>query len=122
MSASCTYPVPAMLNPSRPNSLLLLSEPKVDRHDHLHGDRLVVQIRGFILPFLQRIECGLVQEGWSRDNFHLYDVPVFIQNCINSDLALSMGFPCEYRVLGRRHADCFWWSHVPANTALGRSV
>ena len=96
--------------------MLLLSELKVDRHDQLHGDRSIVQIGRFILPLLQRIKCGLVQEGMSGDDLHLYDVPLLIQNCIDLHLALNMCFSREWRIFRQHLYDHFRLSHMSANT------
>src|SRR5437879_4546079 len=63
-----------MLHPFHPKLLLLLSQLEGACHDHLDGDRLIVQIRAIILPFLQRIECGLIQEVRSTDVLHLSNV------------------------------------------------
>src|SRR5438270_9030217 len=104
-----------MLHPFHPNLLLLLSQLEGDRHDHLDGDRLIVQIRRFILPFLQRIECGLIQEGRSGDDLHLYDVPLFIQNCVDLHLTLNVHLPREWRIFGLYFYDYFRRSYVPTN-------
>src|SRR5947208_12474149 len=102
-----------MLHPFHPNLLLLLSQLEGDCHDHLDGDRLIVQIRRFILPFLQRIECGLIQEGRSGDDLHLYDVPLFIQNCVDLHLTLNVHLPREWRIFGLYFYDYFRRSYMP---------
>ena len=40
------------------SNFLLPLQFECDRHDHLDGNRLIIQIRRLILPFLQRIQCS----------------------------------------------------------------
>src|SRR6266567_2925065 len=120
------------LHPLRPSFFSLLVQLECDRHDHLDGNRLIVQICRFILPISQRIQRSQVQERGSRDHLHVNNISLFIQNCVDLHLALDACLPGDYRV----HRECLherfrrpypptythgcarfprWWSNRPCS-------
>jgi hypothetical protein len=98
------------------NFFLLPSQFECDRHDHLDGNRLIIQIRRFILPFLQRIQCSLVQERWSGHDLHVDNIPLPIQDCVNLYLTLNVCLPRQWRIIGTHLRDRLRRPYAPAYT------
>jgi hypothetical protein len=98
------------------NFFSLPSQFECDRHDHLDGNRLIIQIRRFILPFLQRIQCSLVQERRSGHDLHVDNIPLPIQDCVNLYLTLNVCLPRQWRIIGTHLRDRLRRPYAPAYT------
>src|SRR5947207_8501541 len=86
------------LHPLRPNFFVLLPQLERDSDNHFDGDRLIVQIYRLILPLFQRIQCCLVQQRGSRDDLHVDNISLFIEDCVDLHQTLNACLLREKRI------------------------
>lgn len=82
-----------MLHPLRTNLSLLLSQRERNCHDHLDGNRLIIQISRFVLPFSQGIHRRLIEKGRAGNHFYFDHVALLIQYRVDLDLRLNARLP-----------------------------
>jgi hypothetical protein len=78
----------------------LFGQPEIHCDVQLHGYRLFIQICWLVLPLSYRVYCSLNQQRRSRCDFHLRDVSLFVEDCLNHHHTLRMHLFCECWVYG----------------------
>ena len=61
----------------------MLTERKVQGHEHFHRHRLPIQQRWLIPPLLERLNRRLDQQRASRHHFHLRHSPLGVDHAVN---------------------------------------
>ena len=85
------------------------------------SNRLIVQVRRLIFPFLQGFERGLLEQRRSGHNLHLDHVALLVQDCLNLHRPLNVSPLCKRRVFGMHLDDGLWRFHASTH-ADGRGL
>src|SRR6516162_2420201 len=76
----------------------MLTERKVQGHEHFHRHRLTIQQRWLIPPLLERLNRRLDQQRASRHHFHLRHSPLGVDHAVNNYVSLNSRLPRKRRI------------------------
>jgi len=76
----------------------MLTERKVQGHEHFHRHRLPIQQRWLIPPLLERLNRRLDQQRASRHHFHLRHSPLGVDHAVNDYVSLNSRLPRKRRI------------------------